>query len=73
MTIKSLPALALALSAFATMPSIGAVKLTALQITSTDIDGKIQGVGGHRFKTTQQGGQPTIFLVKGEDLDGEII
>lgn len=29
----------------------GAVKLTALTINSTDSNGKIQGVGAHRFKT----------------------
>ncbi len=72
MKLNRISSLALALCAFALTPSYAAVKLTALQITSTDVDGKIQGVGAHRFKTTQQGGQPTIFLVKGEDLDGEI-
>ncbi|MEP7366001.1 MAG: IPT/TIG domain-containing protein [Acidobacteriota bacterium] len=49
------------------------MKLTALQITSTDVDGKIQGVGAHRFKTQQQGGHASIFVVDGEDLDGAFI
>ena len=51
----------------------GAVKLTALTINSGDVNGKIQGVGAHRFKTTQHGGQPAIFLVKGSDTEGPII
>ena len=51
----------------------GAVKLTALTINSTDANGKIQGVGAHRFKTTQHGGQPAIFLIKGSDTQGAII
>jgi uncharacterized protein (TIGR03437 family) len=58
---------------FAASTLQAAVKLTALTITSTDAAGKIQGVGAHRFKTTQHGGQPAIFLVKGSDLAGEII
>ena len=33
----------------------------------------IQGAGAHRFKTTNHGGQPAIFLVEGEDPDGPII
>jgi len=53
--------------------SPAAVKLTALTITSTDSAGKIQGVGAHRFKTAQHGGHPSIFLVKGSDLQGAII
>lgn len=65
--------LALLVGACAAANASAAVKLTALQINSTDAEGKIPGVGGHRFKTTQQGGQPTIFLVKGDDIDGEII
>ncbi len=56
------------------MPSAqGAVKLTALQIISGDANGKIQGVGAHRFRTTNHGGQPCTFVVKGDALDGEII
>jgi uncharacterized protein (TIGR03437 family) len=50
-----------------------AVKLTAMQIISVDAAGKIQGVGAHRFKTTQHGGQPCIFLVEGDNLDAPII
>jgi hypothetical protein len=53
--------------------SPAAVKLTALTIHGTEAAGKIPGVGGHRFKTTQHGGQPAIFLVKGSDLEGPII
>lgn len=49
-----------------------AVRLTAVQLISTDSSGAIQGVGAHRFKTTNHGGQPCIFLVRGEDLNGEI-
>jgi len=44
-----------------------------MQIVSTDTAGKIQGVGAHRFRTTLHGGQPAIFLVKGEELDGAIV
>lgn len=33
-----------------------AVKLTALNIISTDAAGKIQGVGAHRFKTRSTAG-----------------
>lgn len=51
----------------------GAVSLTALNIISTDANGKIQGVGAHRFRTAQHGGHPCIFLIKGQDLSGEII
>lgn len=50
-----------------------AVRLTAIQIISTDTAGKIQGVGAHRFRTVNHGGQPGIFVVEGEDLDGAII
>ncbi len=60
----------LAISAFSAQ---AAVKLTAIQIFSTDADGQIQGVGAHRFKTTNHGGHPCIFLVRGDDLDGAII
>jgi hypothetical protein len=35
-----------------------------MQIISTEANGNIQGVGAHRFKTTQHGGHPAIFLVK---------
>jgi hypothetical protein len=31
------------------------------------------GVGAHIFKTTQQGGQPCIFLIDGENLDSLIL
>lgn len=72
MNTKRFAIIALLLGAAVSQTSYAAVKLTALQITSTDVDGKIQGVGAHRFKTTQQGGQPTIFLVKGDDIEGEI-
>ncbi len=62
------------LTAFvAATSSFGAVKLTALQIISTDANGKIQGVGAHRFKTAQHGGHPAIFLVKGSDAEGAIM
>ncbi|MEO8127628.1 MAG: IPT/TIG domain-containing protein [Bryobacteraceae bacterium] len=65
--------LTLALAAFTFNHAQAAVKLTALQITSTDANGKIQGVGAHRFKTTMHGGQPCIFLVKGDDPNGTIL
>jgi len=70
MRIKGLTILA-ALLATASMQA--AVKLSALQIISTDANGKIQGVGAHRFKTAQHGGHPCIFLVKGSDPSGAII
>jgi uncharacterized protein (TIGR03437 family) len=38
-----------------------------------DTAGKIQGAGAHRFKTTQHGGQPCIFLVEGSDPDAPIL
>ena len=65
--------LALGLAALSAVPGQTAVKLTAMQIISADTDGKIQGVGAHRFKTTQHGGQPCIFIVDGADLDAPII
>ena len=65
--------LALGLVALSAVPGQTAVKLTAMQIISADTDGKIQGVGAHRFKTTQHGGQPCIFIVDGADLDAPII
>jgi uncharacterized protein (TIGR03437 family) len=68
-----LPLLTLTLAAVSSLNAHAAVKLTALQIISSDANGKIQGVGAHRFKTTQHGGQPCIFVVKGDDLDGAII
>lgn len=67
---KILPILAITLGASQVQ---AAVKLTAVQIISTDANGKIQGVGAHRFKTTLHGGQPCIFLVKGNDPNGEFI
>lgn len=57
----------------ATTAAHAAVKLTALTINSTDANGKIQGVGAHRFKTTQHGGQPAIFLIPGDDSTAAII
>ena len=63
----------LALAALNTLAADAAVKLTAMQIISTETNGKIQGVGAHRFKTTQHGGQPAIFLVKGDKLDDPIL
>lgn len=48
-------------------------KLTGIYITSTDNTGKLQGVGAHHFKTFNHGGQPAIFLVKGDDVNGTII
>jgi uncharacterized protein (TIGR03437 family) len=65
--------LALALAALGAAPTRAAVKLTAMQIISVDANGKLQGVGAHRFKTTQHGGQPCIFLVEGDNLDGAIL
>src|SRR3954463_2760069 len=44
-----------------------------MQIISVDTSGKVQGAGAHRFKTTLHGGQPCIFLVEGDNLDGPII
>jgi uncharacterized protein (TIGR03437 family) len=51
----------------------GAVKLTALTIGSTDANGKIQGVGAHRFRTANHGGHPCLFLIKGSDTAGPIL
>ena len=65
--------LTLTLAALSSFNAQAAVKLTALQIISSDANGKIQGVGAHRFKTTQHGGQPCIFVVKGDNLDGDIV
>ena len=65
--------LTLTLAAVSSLQVQAAVKLTALQIISTDANGKIQGVGAHHFKTTLHGGQPCLFLVKGDNLDGAII
>ena len=65
--------MALGLAALIGVQARAAVKLTAMQIISTDSSGKIQGVGAHRFKTTQHGGQPCIFIVDGDDIDASII
>ena len=73
MTSSKISILALGLAALSAFQSEAAVKLTAMQITSVDTDGKIQGVGAHRFKTTLHGGQPCIFLVEGDNLDAPII
>jgi len=73
MNSKQLPILAgiaLALGSFQTQ---AAVKLTAVQIVSTDANGKIQGVGAHRFRTTLHGGHPGVFLIKGNDRNGDIV
>ena len=67
-----IPTIALGL-ALGAQTAAAAVKLTAMQIISVEANGKIQGVGAHRFKTTQHGGQPAIFLVKGDKLDDPII
>jgi uncharacterized protein (TIGR03437 family) len=40
---------------------------------STDEAGKIQGVGAHRFKTTNHGGQPCLYVIQSEDLNGAFI
>ena len=73
MTKRRISTLAVALAALSAIPAHAAVKLTAMQIISVDPNGKIQGVGAHRFKTTQHGGQPCIFLVDGDNLDGPIM
>src|SRR4051794_28028080 len=73
MTNSKISILALGLAALSASRSDAAVKLTAMQIISVDTSGKIQGVGAHRFKTTLHGGQPCIFLVDGDDLEGPII
>ena len=65
--------LALGLMAVGAAQSEAAVRLTALQMISTEADGKIQGVGGHRFKTANHGGQPCLYLIEGDDLNGAII
>jgi uncharacterized protein (TIGR03437 family) len=70
MNNKHLPILAIALGVFHAQ---AAVKLTAVQIVSTDSNGKIQGVGAHRFRTTLHGGHPAVFLIKGSDRNGEFI
>jgi uncharacterized protein (TIGR03437 family) len=62
-----------AFAVLSAIPAQAAVKLTAMQIISVDTAGKIPGVGGHRFKTTLHGGQPCLFLVDGDNLDGAII
>src|SRR5215471_1831455 len=65
--------LALGLVALGASQAQAAVKLTAMQVISVDANGKIQGVGAHRFKTTQHGGQPCIFVVESDDLDAPIV
>jgi uncharacterized protein (TIGR03437 family) len=65
--------LTLGLAAITASQAQAAVKLTAMQIISTDTAGKIQGVGAHRFKTTQHGGQPCIFLIDGDNLDSPFV
>ena len=72
-SLPRLAALAGAALLFGANHLYAAVNLTAIQIISTDEAGKIQGVGAHRFKTTNHGGQPCIFVVRGEDLNGDFI
>src|SRR3982751_3229794 len=50
-----------------------AVNITALQMISTDDSGKIQGVGAHRFRTANHGGQPCLYVVESDDLNGPIV
>jgi uncharacterized protein (TIGR03437 family) len=59
--------------ALCAMQSKAAVNLSAIQMISTDEAGKIQGVGAHRFKTTNHGGQPCLYVVEGDDLNGPIV
>jgi uncharacterized protein (TIGR03437 family) len=73
MNTKTNTLLALGLAALATTHAHAAVRITALQLISTDANGKIQGVGAHRFKTTNHGGQPCLYLIDGDDLNGNII
>jgi uncharacterized protein (TIGR03437 family) len=65
--------LALGLAALGVLQAEAAVKITAIQLISTDADGKIQGVGAHRFKTTNHGGQPCLYVIDGDNLNGTII
>lgn len=69
---SKLSTLALAVATLGAFPAQAAVKLTAMQIISVEANGKIQGVGAHRFKTTQHGGHPAIFLIEGPKLDDPI-
>lgn len=71
--LSKISSLALAVATLGAFSAQGAVKLTAMQVISVEANGKIQGVGAHRFKTTQHGGQPAIFLVEGDKLDDPII
>ena len=64
--------LVLGLAAVGAIQTEAAVKITALQMISTDENGKIQGVGAHRFKTTNHGGQPCLYLIEGDNLNGTI-
>src|SRR5687767_5928658 len=64
---------AVSLMAISAFHAQAAVRLTALQIISTDANGKIQGVGAHRFKTVNHGGHPGIFLIKGDNIEGDFI
>ena len=64
--------LVLGLAAVGAVQTEAAVKITALQMISTDENGKIQGVGAHRFKTTNHGGQPCLYLIEGDNLNGTI-
>ena len=73
MTNSKFSILALGLVALGASQAQAAVKLTAMQIISVETNGKIQGVGAHRFKTTLHGGQPCIFLVDGDNLDAAIV
>ena len=67
LTKVSAMALAIALAAHAEP------KLTGIHITSTDSAGKLQSVGAHHFKTFNHGGQPALFVVEGDKLDGAIV
>lgn len=71
--IRTHTAVLFAMAVLSAAQATAAVNLTAIQMISTDENGKIQGVGAHRFKTTNHGGQPCLYVIKGDDLNGDFI
>ncbi len=72
MKLKQLGQILMA-AALAAVAAQAEPKLTGVYITSTDASGKLQGVGAHHFKTFDHGGQPSVWLIEGDDVNAPII
>lgn len=73
MNISRITLLTLGLTLLSSASADAAVRITALQVISTEANGKISSYGAHRFKTVNHGGQPCLYVIQGDNLDGEFI